>query len=168
MVDRSALPERVILAGLAGGLNPLLGIGDVLAQGEEVAGVRSGVIFTAEAIVATLEKKRELWRQTRADCVDLETGPIVEVCRRRGIPIASLRAISDSALECLPVPECLLVDPVTMRPSMGGICRHLIARPWKIPAFFRMVNHARLARKMLLVSLEAVLAPAKTPRCEGF
>jgi len=164
----SSKPERVILAGLAGGLNPDLRVGDVLAQGEGIASIRAGVVFTADEIIETLEKKRELREKTDADCVDLETGLMFEVCQKWGIPIVSLRAISDTAAENLPLPGSVLVHPVTMRPSVSGIFVQLIIRPWKVPAFFRMVRNASLARKMLLDSLEAVLAPANASRCEGF
>lgn len=157
----SSKPERVILAGLAGGLNPELEVGDVLAQGEVVAGVRRGVVFTADEIVDTSEKKCELGEKTGADCVDLETGPIAEVCERRGIAFVSLRVISDIAAENLPMPGYVLVNPAKMKPSVCGICRYLMSRPLKIPAFARMVRNARLARERLSDCLMKVLSPAE-------
>jgi hypothetical protein len=160
----SSKPERVILAGLAGGLNPDLRVGDVLAQGEVLAGARRGVVFTADEIADTSEKKRELREKTGADCVDLETGPVAEVCQLNDIPFVSVRAISDTSAEDLPVPGNVLVHPVTMAPSTFGICRCLISRPWKIPAFFRMVRNSISARDQLVDFLWKFLAPAKAPR----
>lgn len=149
----SSKPERVILAGLAGGLNPELEVGDVLVQGEADDGIRRGVIFTADEIVDTSEKKRELRERTGADCVDLETRPIAEVCLRRLIPFVSLRAISDTAVEDLPIPGGSLIDPISNRPSVFRLICFLLKRPVDIPRFFRMVRAGFVSQKQLVCSL---------------
>lgn len=64
------------------------------------AHVRAGI--TIDEIVVSSERKLQLGALHRAAAADMETFEIWSVCRRRGLPFAALRIISDAAGQDLP------------------------------------------------------------------
>ncbi|MGD0541145.1 MAG: hypothetical protein ABSB33_06490, partial [Tepidisphaeraceae bacterium] len=81
--DRGGLSQYdgIILAGLAGGLDPALGIGDVVCDAPAQKPwldlpLRRGRIYTTDHLVATVEEKERLFRETGCLAVDME-GAIV-------------------------------------------------------------------------------------------
>lgn len=139
-------PESVLTCGLAGGLNPELRTGDLVADadaGFPWAGALPGLGFLpvtfhcAERVAATVLDKAELRRQSGADAVEMESGIIREVCRQRGIPGATLRVISDAAHEALPLDFGELVDADQQLQPMK-LAGALLRRPGKIPALLRL------------------------------
>ena len=99
-------PRLVLTCGYAGGLNPQFKRGDVLFEADaqcEFAGTLAklgatpGKFHCAERIITTIAEKAALWKLTGADAVEMESGVIRELCRRRGIPSATIRVISDDA-----------------------------------------------------------------------
>ena len=124
-------PELVLTCGFAGGLNPDLKIGDVvfeipsrISRGNEAqteignkmepphvgcydkliaAGAKPAKFFCADRIATTIAEKKALREQTGADAVEMESAAIHAVCAERGIPCATVRVISDTANEDLPL-----------------------------------------------------------------
>lgn len=105
----------VLLAGLAGGLDPGLETGQYLAACEvqDESGARfkpslqvesnAGVLLSALEIASTAEQKAHLRRATGADAVDLESGPFARMAEDRGWQWGIVRGISDDAHTGLPV-----------------------------------------------------------------
>ena len=107
--------------GVAGGLDPLLRPGnlrvatEVVIDGERIAADASwrttlaaalavpGVVFAgSDTIVADVAAKATLHASTDAACVDMETHIVAREARRRGIPWAAIRAVTDPAERALP------------------------------------------------------------------
>src|SRR4030095_7109916 len=96
--------SAVVSSGFAGGLDPGLRGGDVIADvwvsseklvRELPSEIRRGRIWTASSTVDSPEAKAELYIKTGAQAVDMETGAIAAECARAGIPLLVIRAISD-------------------------------------------------------------------------
>jgi adenosylhomocysteine nucleosidase len=116
-------PDCVISAGFAGGLCPKLKRSDILvadrllnSEGSQMAielptslsamldrpGVHRGPLLTNDRVVRLPAERKSLFERCGAMAVDMETFAVAEVCRQRGVPFASLRAINDTADEVLP------------------------------------------------------------------
>ena len=105
-------PERVVTAGFAGGLNPKLQCGDVVYEQDfdagfarelEDAGAVPARFHCHRRVAITAEEKRDLWRETEADAVEMESSVIRTICREFKIPSATVRVISDDARQDLPL-----------------------------------------------------------------
>lgn len=158
--------SAVLTCGFAGGLNPVLPIGLVLADTDEdfplrpallAAGAQPGSFYCAEHVALTAFEKTMLRERTGADAVEMESGVIRQLCRARGIPSATVRVISDTASEDLPLDFNALVN-ADGKLSLGKLARSVLRRPRKIPALIALGRHSKLAARRLAAVLRAVLA----------
>src|ERR1700712_3358374 len=110
--------RSLVSFGLAGGLDPALTPGDLLAAETVLSGgrlfpcdaalvrrlgVRSvPLLLAGDAIVATAREKARLYAESGAAAVDWESGAVAELATEAGIPFAVLRAICDGADRNLP------------------------------------------------------------------
>ena len=155
-------PRCLISSGFAGALDPHLVCGD-LVVGENFSdpvllhACRSlagdpciyGKLATEPRVVATVEAKAALARESGAVAVDMETQTIREICVRAGVPMLSLRAISDTARQPLPVPFEVWFDPAAQKPRTLPLLRHLATHPGAIGPFARFVRGVVIARGQL-------------------
>ena len=180
--------ECVVSAGYAGGLDPGIPIGvpvlgencsdpGLLAAAKTVLGERclAGCLATSDAVLETCAAKTEFARQTGAIAVDMETAAVAEVCRGWGVPMLSVRVISDGVGEELAVPFSVCFDPETERPRPLALMGFLARRPWRIPAFAKFVGGINRARRDLtgiLLELAAAgvfqIRPALTTQPRNF
>ncbi|MEM4658227.1 MAG: hypothetical protein QXX77_07405 [Candidatus Methanosuratincola sp.] len=117
---RKFTPELVVAAGFGSALSPILRIGEIVL-GEYVISRRkktrkllhrvdvpiqaefiSGGILTENKFIHSPEEKRILYEETGALCVDMESWGIVEAAEDVGVPVLSVKAISDEASHSLP------------------------------------------------------------------
>lgn len=105
----------VVVAGIAGGLDPELRCGDAVIEGVDPtaalpARARQGRIHTSPAVVSTPAAKTELRRRTGADVVDMEHAVVAERWRGSGVGIVGVRVVADAHDEPLPSFMETLVD----------------------------------------------------------
>jgi hypothetical protein len=157
---RNGAPEGPLVSfGLAGALRDDLPVGTVLdvtrvvdANGNELwsgegLGIsQSGTILAADVIVDDPAERRRLHSRTGADAVDLESGPLAETGRLRGI----LRAVSDSPAR----PLDGLTDGVTLDGdyNWSALLRAFVRSP---RSFVRGTSDARRALDRLARSWAA-------------
>jgi adenosylhomocysteine nucleosidase len=145
-------PRRVISAGFAGGLDPALRVGDTLT-----ADFPTPMILSRSTPVETPAEKIAAFRETGARLVDMETGAIGAVCAGAGVPLSSIRAVSDSADESLPVPFGVWFDTTRQRPRPLALVLHLVRHPSHIAPFARFVLRLPRVAEALAQAIGAAL-----------
>ena len=155
---KTFLPARVFTCGFAGALDPDLQIGDVVCARETpVAGAKPVTFHCATRVAITVAEKSNLRAQTGADAVEMESAVIARLCRAAGVPCVTLRAISDTAHEDLPLDFNALLTPEEQL-SSGKLALAMLRAPQKIPALMRLgKNSARAAERLAEVLSRAVL-----------
>jgi nucleoside phosphorylase len=156
-------PARVFSCGFAGALAADLNIGDVVFETNDAAmaenllhaGARAVRFHGADRVAVTALEKASLRTRTQADAVEMESNIICPACAQAGIPSATVRAISDTAPEDLPLDFNRLMT-ADSRLSGFKLMLALLQAPQRIPALLRLGNHSALAARQLA----AVLARA--------
>jgi nucleoside phosphorylase len=160
----AAAPDLVFTCGFAGGLNPGLPTSTVVFEADEpfpyttrlsAAGAVASRFCCVDRVAVTPTDKAELRRQTGADAVEMESGVIRNACSERGIPAATVRVISDSADESLPLDFGALMTPDD-RIDFGKLAFALARSPSKIPKllrFQRRVSNTANTLSRVLVSV---------------
>lgn len=166
-------PALVICAGYAGALQPGLRVGDLILGANvsdaaladaamRILGnhetLHRGALTTQPQVAETPEAKAALAAGTGAIAVDMETGWIAAACARAGMPVLSLRAISDAADQAFPAPGSILFDQARQRPRYLALPLWLLAHPLRIPAFVRFVRGLGPAQERLAAAIERLLA----------
>jgi len=165
----------IIMAGLAGALDPTLRIADIVIDDCPPAYIptliyRPGRIIAAPWIVSTPAEKAMLFRDTGALAVDMESSIARAAATELGVPFISLRAISDTASEVLD-PAVLKMVNAFGRPRPLAIAGTLLRRPSLIPQLRQLGENARLAAANLAAAVVALvhrineveLAPREIP-----
>lgn len=165
------LPRLVLSCGFAGGLNPRHPAGTVLFQADRdsgldgllaAAGAWPGRFCTSDRVLVTAQEKQALGQASGADAVEMESDAIRSPCRGLGVPSATIRAVSDTALEDLPLDFNRLVNAAG-RVSPGRVVLELLRRPGRVPALLRLRRQTELAARNLGAVLSRVLAPGSSP-----
>lgn len=157
--------------GLAGGLDPDLRPGSIVVPvavlernhrfftDEELSRALGGttaiLLLAADSAVADTRMKRQLFSQTGASTVDLESGAVARVAQRHRLPFAVLRAVCDPVQRGLPPAALAALD------ADGGIriprvLASVAVRPWQLPALLRLALDAARARHALLRAVEGL------------
>lgn len=158
-LDRLALEQKpawLIMAGLAGALDPALAIGDIVADGCP-PGVRCekfhrGVIHTSSRIEATVQEKASLYRATGAAAVDMETEAVRKWAAGQRVGLIAIRAISDRADQRLDPAVLRLVDRWG-RPRAGAILATIIRKPHLVRDLLRIGRDSRIACQSLATAV---------------
>jgi adenosylhomocysteine nucleosidase len=180
-------PELVLTCGFAGGLNPALKPGEVVFEtsfrgssrresaqtgiGNQLepthvgcyekllaAGAKPAKFFCTDRIATTVAEKKKLRAETGADAVEMESGAIQAVCRERGIPCATVRVISDTAGEDLPLDFNALAKP-DLSLDYGKLVWAIAKSPGKIGALLKLQKKTRFAAERLAEVLVKINFP---------
>ena len=158
-------PKLVLTCGFAGGLNPELRSGEIVFAADEptirerlfALGAKPAKFFCAPRIATSAAEKQELRRTTGADAVEMESEVIQNICRQRGIPCATIRVISDTANEDLPLDFNELAN-VDLSLNYGKLVLAVAKSPGKIPALLRLQKKCSHAAQCLAEVLNAVIS----------
>jgi adenosylhomocysteine nucleosidase len=159
-------PALVLTCGFAGGLNPELKLGDVVFETPDeslrakflASGTKPAKFFCADRIATTVAEKKKLRDETGADAVEMESAAIHAVCRERGIPCSTIRVISDTANEDLPLDFNALSKPdknLDFRKLFLAIAKS----PGKIPALMQLQKKTKFVAEQLAGVLENIISP---------
>jgi adenosylhomocysteine nucleosidase len=167
-------PELLMTCGFAGGLTPELKIGDVIFEiptngsaGSDAytairsklaaAGTREAKIFCADRIATTATDKKQLREETGADAAEMESGAVQAVCGGRGIPCVTLRVISDTADQDLPLDFNKFLGPDKSL-DMSKLMVAVAKAPWKMGALMELQKNTKLAAQRLADVLVKITA----------
>lgn len=158
-------PRLVLTCGFTGGLNPALKNNEVVFQADEgsilydqikTAGATPVNFFCARRVAITSDEKLRLWRGTGLDAVEMESETIREICRERNVPSATVRVVSDTAAEDLPLDFNTLLTPA-QKIHYGKLSWALVRSPWKLAELLAFQQKALEAGKALGEFLDKLL-----------
>jgi hypothetical protein len=153
----------IVMAGLAGALDPQLKVGDVVVdqsstwRGSKIA-LKKVWFHTVDHVVTTPEEKTELFGQTGASVVDMENDAVKRAAKAYGIPFLGIRAVSDTAAESINPKVLDFVNEygrVRMGALVGGVARH----PSLIKEMRRLSRSSRIALAALGKAIKDNVGP---------
>jgi adenosylhomocysteine nucleosidase len=178
-------PELVLTCGFAGGLNPDFKMGVVVFEltdrrdefhepqtGKKIwdsqslslrkkllaIGAKPAKFFCADRIATTVPEKKRLRDETGADAVEMESLAIHDICREHGIHCATVRVISDTANENLPLNFNRLSKP-DMSLDYGKLALAIAKSPGKIGALMKLQKQTKAAAGKLAEILGQITVP---------
>ena len=163
-------PDFLISSGFAGGVREDLRVGELilaenfsdrqlLAKAQQILTgykVQAVKIFTSTTIINSIADRNEIARTNNAAAVDMETAVIAAACATHGVPMLSLRVITDSLQEPLPTPPPVLFNIEQQRTDLGKLITHLLKHPsaiWRSLRFARRIADARAILGNAIVAL---------------
>lgn len=162
--------DCLISAGFAGALTNELRIGDLLLAknfstvdlGERWSSLSSlpihfADILTVPALIESGEERVKLALASGAGAVDMETEFIARACAVHGIPVLSLRVISDTPKELFPAPTDVLFDIERQQTQMLKLATYFFAHPHRVPRLVQFARRIARARKILADALADVV-----------
>jgi hypothetical protein len=165
-IDRSRVvgSAGVILAGVAGALDPELNIGDTVLDARVIGPwdrmeCRRGEIFTSDHMIAVVLEKKLLFESTKCPVVDMEGGIVREIADAAKIPMVHIRAVSDRADEALPERMGNWIDDFG-EPRMAKVTTDLAFRPQLIATLMRLQRNSGIAVKNVAREVGRILEVA--------
>jgi len=176
-----------IASGFAGSLSAALAVGDIvvpalvrqadgtdslscdarlLEAGIAAGGKRIETIVSCDHVATTVAEKKQLGAS--AEAVDMESFTVLAVARRRGIPFAAVRAVSDRHDQALPVDLGTAVDE-RGQISIGRVLKMVAGSPGQISMLMKLGRESKAAAEKLARFLDgyiervAGIAAQKTP-----
>jgi purine-nucleoside phosphorylase len=159
-------PAVLISAGFAGAVGAGLSIGDLLlaenfsappllTRARELLGntVHVGPLATAGAVIDSVSDRAALAADSGAAAVDMETEFVAEACSAAGVPMLSMRGISDTAANPLPAPPRVLFDVARQKTNFLPLASHIARNPtaiWRLALFARRLT---LVRRLMTAAL---------------
>jgi nucleoside phosphorylase len=112
------------------------------------SGAKPAKFLCADRIASTIAEKKQLRAETGADAVEMESAAIHAVCRERGIICATVRVISDTASEDLPLDFNALSKP-DKNLDYGKLFLAIAKSPGKIGALMQLQKKTKFAAENL-------------------
>ncbi len=158
--------DLLISSGFAGALNDKLQIGDLLVAKNfstvELTEVDSSFsrlpiheadLLTVRALIDSNDERNKIARTSGAAAVDMETEFIARACAEHGIPLLSLRAITDTPREPFPAAPNVLFDIEQQQTRFLTLATFFLARPNRVPQLIQFARRIARVRKILASAL---------------
>jgi nucleoside phosphorylase len=161
--------DCLISAGFAGALNDQLRVGDLLLAKNfstaELSGTPNSLanlpihianLLTVPSMIDSREERNRIAQTTGAVAVDMETEFIARSCAEHGVPLVSLRVISDTPRHPLPAPPNVLFDLDEQRTNLGRLAFYVAKHPtaiWRLISFARGIGRARERLSNAIIAL---------------
>jgi purine-nucleoside phosphorylase len=157
--------DYLISAGFAGALNDQLQPGDLLLAKNfstvlpqenfslSSLPIHIADLLTVPALIDSSEERNKLALTSGAVAVDMETEFIARACAAHGIPLLSLRVISDTPREPFPAPANILFDIERQQTQVLKLATHFFAHPHRVPRLVHFARRIARARKILANAL---------------
>ena len=162
--------DYLISTGFAGALEKDLRVGHLLVADNystaklldspqlELADEKTflGRLATVPRMIESIGQRETLNKRTGAAAVDMETETIAELCAAHDLPMLSVRAISDTAVEPFPAPAHLLFDLAKQKTDFVRLGSYLVTHPGafsRLNAFRQRIAVARKALTDVLVKI---------------
>ena len=166
--------DLVISSGFAGGVDPLLGVGDLLlannlsdpkllVQAQKAIISQVGKLATIERVMESAAERAQFAREHGAAAVDMETKWIAQACAARNIPFLALRAISDTAAVPLPLPAGVLFNLAAQKTEPLILARYLARRPAAVVRLARFGRQIATIRARLTSALDLLVRELGSP-----
>jgi nucleoside phosphorylase len=158
-------PASVLTCGFTGGLNPKFKLGDILYDVDEGSPWEKALLASTgtlarfhfdKRIACTANEKNKLWHATGKDAIEMESETIRQACLNRKIPSATIRVISDSAHDDLPLDFNLIFKP-DYRLDFTKLTARLLLKPQLMLKLLHFQGETITAAKSLGAFLETLL-----------
>jgi adenosylhomocysteine nucleosidase len=174
---RGHQPRWMISTGFGGGLDPRVGVGDIVLVDEivDVAGrafridfrldsawqqqehLHVGRLLTVDRIVREPAEKRGLGERLRALALDMESIAVAEVCRDEKVRFMAVRAISDSVDRQLPKDVEYLLSRRSTVGQIGAAAGAIFRRPASVKDMWQLKEDALVASQRLATFLTSLI-----------
>jgi hypothetical protein len=108
-------------------------------------------------LIDSPEERNKLALTSGAVAADMETEFIARACAACGIPLLSLRVISDTPQHRLPAPANVLFDIERQQNRILKLATYLLAHPSRIPRLVHFARQIAHVRKTLATALVEVV-----------
>ncbi len=108
-------------------------------------------------MIDSTEERNKIAHSSGAAAVDMETEFIARACAEHGIPLLSLRIITDTPRQPFPAPPEILFNIEQQRTDMATLATFLVAHPGCVPQLVQFTRRIAAARKILANALVAIL-----------
>ena len=162
--------DLMISAGFAGALSDQLKVGDLLLAKNlstldlsstcaslSSMPIHTGDLSTVPALIDSSEERNRLAQTSGAAAVDMETEFIAHACAEHGIPLVSLRVITDTPREPFPAPTKVLFDMEQQRTRFLTFATFFLAHPNRVPQLIQFARRIARVRKILASALVTVV-----------
>jgi nucleoside phosphorylase len=162
--------DYLISAGFAGALNDRLQVGDLLIaknfstlwSAENRSSLSSlpihiADLLTVPALINSGEDRNKLALTSGAVAVDMETEFIARACTVHGVPLLSLRVVSDTPKELFPAPTDVLFDVERQQTQMLKLATYFFAHPHRVPRLLQFARRIVRARRILASALVTIV-----------
>jgi adenosylhomocysteine nucleosidase len=162
--------DLVISSGFAGAVRDDLEVGDLflaenfsdpkpLAVARQALANRTlhlAKLLTSPRVIDSPAERAALAQTSGAAAVDMETEVIAAECKARGVPLLSLRVISDTPRQPLPAAPDVLFNMARQQTDFARLLLHFLRHPAAIPRliqFGRQIGKARAHLSDALITL---------------
>jgi nucleoside phosphorylase len=162
--------DCLISTGFAGALNDDLQIGDLLLAENfstvDLTEMHSslpdlpshiGNLLTVPALIESNDERTKFAHTSGAVAVDMETEFVARACAAHGVPLLSLRLISDTPRELFPAPANVLFDIERQRTQMLKFAKYFLVHPNRVLRLVQFARRIARARKILASALIALI-----------